>query len=118
MATVYTFIPTKLTAYNTQDGRQDVVFTIDYRFHATDGTYGYLSTGSCTTVYEPGQPFTPYNKLTEDQVIEWIKGSLGRAVLAQMQDAADAAIAAQYAPVASSPPLPWDYSPNGKQILV
>ena len=118
MATEYTFIPTKLTVYNTDDGQQNVVFNIDYRFHATDGTYGYLTIGSCTTVYTPGQPFTPYNSLTEQQVVDWIKASLGRATLAQMQDQADAAIAAQYAPTSSTPPLPWDYTPNGKQILV
>lgn len=108
MATVYTFTPTKLTVYDADDGKQNVVFTIDYRFSATDGKYGYLTSGSCTTVYTPGQPFTPYADLTENQVVEWIKTSLGRPVLAQMQDQADAAIAAQYAPASSNPPLPWE----------
>jgi hypothetical protein len=108
MTAVYTLTPTKLTVCNLEDGRQDVVFNIAYRFSATDGKYGYLTTGSCTTVYTPGQPFTPYDDLTEAQVIEWIKASLGRSVLAQMQDQADAAIAAQYAPSVSNPPLPWE----------
>jgi hypothetical protein len=116
MSTVYTFIPTKLTVYSETDGKQDVVFNIDYRFSATDGRYGYLTTGSCTTGYVAGQPFTPYSDLTEEQVVEWIKASLGRAVLAQMQDQADAAIAAQYKPAVVTPPLPWEYA-NGEQVV-
>ena len=112
MATVYTFTPTKLVCYLQQNGQQDVVFNIEWRYQASDGKYGYLTTGSCTTTYIAGQPFTPYDDLTQDQVVDWIKGSLGTATLAQMQQQADLAIATQYAAIAASPPLPWEQS-NG-----
>lgn len=112
MATTYAFTPTKLTCYTQQSGEQDVVFNIDWRYQASDGKYGYLTTGACTTTYIPGQPFTPYPDITQDQVVEWIKESLGAATLAQMQQQADLAIAAQYASIAISPPLPWEQS-NG-----
>lgn len=107
MATTYTFTPTALTAYANKDGQQDVVYFIGFNFSATDGTYGYLTKGSCSTTYVPGDPFTPYQDLTEEQVVGWIEESLGPQVVAEMKAQADASIASQKAPVVITPPLPW-----------
>ena len=108
MATTYTFTPVNLTCYAQQDGKNDVVYSIDWRYQASDGKYGYLTEGSTTTSYIPGQPFTPYDQLTQDEVVSWIEESLGPITLAQMQAQADAAIAAQYASPITNPPLPWE----------
>ena len=108
MATTYTFTPVSLTCYAQQDGQNDVVYNIGWRYQASDGKYGYLTEGETTTAYIAGQPFTPYDQLTKDQVIGWIEGGLGAATLSHMQGTADAAIAAQYSSLVTNPPLPWE----------
>jgi hypothetical protein len=110
MATTYTFTPVNLTCYAQQDGQNDVVYNIDWRYQASDGKYGYLTEGSTTTTYIPGTPFIPYNQLTEPEVVSWIEGALGPITLTQMQQQADAAIAAQYASPITTPSLPWEQS--------
>jgi hypothetical protein len=107
-ATTYIFTPTSLSCYAQQNGQSDVVYNICWRYQASDGKYGYLTEGATTTAYIPGQPFIPYDQLTQDEVVSWIEESLGPVTLAQMQAQADAAIAAQYASPVVNPPLPWE----------
>ena len=51
-----------------------LVTTAHWRVDAVDGEY---SAGSYGTVgFERGETFTPYDSLTEAQVIEWVKEKL------------------------------------------
>ena len=57
--------------------------------------------------YDPVNPFVPYDQLTETQVIDWVKASLGADKITQLEAKIDKRIQAQMKP-AASPPLPWN----------
>ena len=86
----------------------DVVITVHWRCSATevdgDKTYSASVYSTCS-VPGPGDPFTPYEDLTQDQVLGWIWAN------GVNKDATEAAVAQQLElqkhPVVISPPLPW-----------
>ena len=48
----------------------DVVITADWRCNGTDETYSGTCYGSCSFA-PPSGSFTPYEDLTQDQVLDW-----------------------------------------------
>ena len=48
----------------------DVVITTDWRCNGTDETYSGTCYGSCSFA-PPSGSFTPYEDLTQDQVLQW-----------------------------------------------
>ena len=48
----------------------DVVITADWRCNGTDETYSGTCYGSCSFA-PPSGSFTPYEDLTQDQVLQW-----------------------------------------------
>ena len=93
-----------LQAYTQIDGQSDVVFNVDWSCQAKDGSYKALSTGSVSVTYTAGQPFTPYDQLTQDQVWGWINPSIDRP---EIEANLQAMINAQKTPEVVTPPLPW-----------
>lgn len=91
-----------------QDGETDVVITAAWRCNGeqVDGDKTYTGTvyGSCGFAYTGGE-FTPYDQLTQDQVLGWCwssgvdKDAIQLAVEQQIQ--------AQIAPTVVVLPLPW-----------
>lgn len=67
----YTWLVESMTCYTQEGGHNDVVFTVAWRLNATYENYAATIYGSCT-VPAPGDPFTPYADLTQDQVLGWI----------------------------------------------
>jgi len=101
----YDWVVESLTCFPQEDGKTDVVFLVGWRCSATDGTYSSSLPGSVNVIFTPGQPFTPYADLTQDQVLNWIwDGRINKtdieAVLAQN-------INDQINPPVVTPPLPW-----------
>ena len=83
---------------NTAD---NIVYTIHYSISKTDGdavgsTYGTVSV-------EAGDTVIPYDNLTKEVVIEWVKEKLD---LESVEASLDAQIAEQKAPTKASG-LPW-----------
>ena len=70
---------------NTSDG---FVTTVHYNVTKTDGDFSASTYG--TVSFEAGEPTTPFESLTEAQVIAWVKDKLGEEVI-------EAALAAQIA---------------------
>lgn len=103
----YTWVIERLDCYPERDGHTDVVFTVYWRLNAQDGDYGATRYGSVGLTYEATQPFTPYENLTQAQVVGWVQVALGAEQVAQMEAALAANIAAQINPPVVSPPLPW-----------
>lgn len=97
----------QLNCYPEKDGHTDVVFTVHWRLNAVNGEYGASCYGSVGLTYEATQPFTPYDELTQAQVVGWVQSALGAEQVAQMEAALAADIAAQINPPVVSPPLPW-----------
>lgn len=106
----YTWVIERLDCYPERDGQTDVVFTVHWRLNAQDGEYGASGYGTIGLTYDPAAPFTPYDSLTEAQVVGWVRAALGAEQIAQMEAALAQAIAAQINPPVVSPPLPWSAS--------
>jgi hypothetical protein len=77
------------------------VTTVHYNVTKTDGEFSASTYG--TINYEAVTPATPFESLTEDQVIAWVKDKLGEEVV---EAALAAQIEAQKNPVSASG-LPW-----------
>lgn len=88
-----------------QDGQKDVVITAAWRCNGSDGTYNATVYGSCGFTYTGGD-FTPYDQLTQDQVLGWCWAS------GVDKDATEAnietEIEVQKNPPVVTLPLPWN----------
>ena len=79
------------------------VVTVHYNVSATDGTYNASTYGTVGYTEQPGETYTPYDQLTEAQVVGWVQASLGKdTVEASLQGQIDA----QINPVQESG-VPW-----------
>jgi len=96
-----------MTTYNWQINQMDrntsngFVTTVHYNVSKVDGEFTASTYG--TINYEAGTPETPFESLTEAQVIAWVKDKLGEATV---EAALAAQIEAQKNPVKASG-LPW-----------
>lgn len=105
MATVFTWTVTALDCYPQAEGQTDVVFVVHWTCSGTDGTYNGSVYSTCSVTYVAGTPYTPYDQLTQNQVLGWIwssgvdKASAEAAVQSQIDNAKN--------PPVVSPALPW-----------
>ena len=60
----------RLLVKPTEGSNIDVVITADWRCNGTDETYSGTCYGSCSFA-PPSGSFTPYEDLTQDQVLDW-----------------------------------------------
>ena len=79
------------------------VVTVHYNVTATDGDYSANTYGTVGYTEEDGKSYIPYDQLTQDEVVAWVKDSLG-------QETVEASLATQIEalkhPVQESG-LPW-----------
>ena len=105
MANVYNWQVVQMDCYPDVDGEQDVVFTVHWTLSGSDGDFTGSAYGSVGVTLDGESPFTPYNELTEEQVLGWVWGS------GVDKDATEANVAQQIEdqknPPVVSPPLPW-----------
>ena len=104
-----TWIIEWMQCYPQAEGETDVVFNCGWRCNGVqvDGDKTYTGTVYSTqaVTYVAGSPYTPYQNLTEQQVLQWIwaagvdQASAEAAVTSQIQQ--------QITPTVISPPLPW-----------
>ena len=91
-----------------EDGQTDVVVTAAWRCNGVDGEYSGTVYGTAGFTLEQGASFTPYDQLTQDQVLGWCwangvdKDEVEANVTAQIQN--------QITPPIITPALPW--APN------
>lgn len=104
MATSFNWVVSAMDCYPQEGGNADVVFNVHWTCSGSDGTYSGSVYSTCA-VPGPGNPFTPYANLTQDQVLGWIWAN------GVDKDATEAAVAQQIQnqinPPIVSPPLPW-----------
>lgn len=102
--TTITWTITAMDCYPQEGGNTDVVFNVHWTCAGTDGTYNASVYSTCT-VPGPGNPFTPYDQLTQQQVLGWIwaNGVDQAATEAAVQTQLDN----QINPPVVTPPLPW-----------
>jgi hypothetical protein len=94
----------RLLVKPTEGSLTDVVITADWRCNGTDETYSGTCYGSCSFA-PPTDSFTPYEDLTQDQVLGWCysNGVDQKAIEANVT----AQIENQINPPVIAPPLPW-----------
>jgi hypothetical protein len=102
--TTVTWTITAMDCYPQEGGNTDVVFNVHWTCAGTDGTYNASVYSTCT-VPGPGNPFTPYDQLTQQQVLGWIwaNGVDQAATEAAVQTQLDN----QINPPVVTPKLPW-----------
>lgn len=106
MATL-TWNVVQMDAYPEKDGKQDVVFTVHWNLTGVDGDYNGYVYGSVGVTLDPEAPYTPYENLTQDQVIGWVKSALGDEQVAEYEANVQAQIDQKKNPTVVTPPLPW-----------
>jgi len=105
MATTITWNISQMDCYPEVDGEQDVVFTVHWQCNGTDGTHNASVYSTQAVTVNPDEPYTPYEDLTQEQVLNWIwEGGVDK-------DATEAAVEQQIQnqinPPVVTPPLPW-----------
>lgn len=106
MSVVYTWIISQLDCIPNEDGYQNVVQTVHWRLDGTEDGYGGNVYGTAV-LPGPGQPFTNYEDLTQDQIVGWVEEALGPERVLQFQENIVQQIANQVNPSIVTPPLPW-----------
>jgi len=110
MATTYTWSVTNLYTIPVSSSEPDYVVTALYELVGVDGTYTSSISNSAQFEVIADQPdFTPYDDLTEAQVVGWIQTQLGPDGIANLEACIQGQIDSQINPPVSpeNTPLPW-----------
>jgi len=107
---------TNLDCYPKYDMESDVVFTVHWDClgnmtvatgSLSGSTYNSRLYGTTGVTYHSGSTFTPYNQLTEPQVLSWVFDAMGVEQKASIEAGTANAIYTQIDPPVVNPPLPW-----------
>ena len=108
------WVVTSMPCYPKAEGQTDVVFQVYWQCNGqevvgTDPTTSQSYTGSVKGVtsvtYTAGSPYTPYNQLTQDQVLSWVWNA--GVDKAKTEAEVQAQIDSKMNPPVVTPPLPW-----------
>lgn len=104
--TAKTWSITQLSVYPQSEGEVDAVCSAAWNVSGTDGECNGSLNGSTAFKLKPDEPYTPFDQLTEAQVLGWVFASLGEEGKASAEADVDAQI--EYAHSKIQPaPLPW-----------
>lgn len=110
MPATITWTISQLDCYPQADGHTDVVTTAHYQCTGVQDTFTSQVYSTCSFPPPEGPDWTPYDQLTQDQVLGWCwengvdKAATEAAVQTQIDN--------QITPVIVSPPLPWSSAPQ------
>ncbi len=79
MANTYTWKINQLDAKIQQDGLDNVIYTVHWSYIAQDDSEPKITAnciGSEYFKYIEGEPFTPYNELSKEDVVGWLESNL------------------------------------------
>lgn len=107
MAITYTWSVQEVNAFPEKDGKQNVVFNVHWIVNGLDGEHTASAYGSTSIDVNPSGPFTAYENLTEAQVIDWVKTSMGAEEVAAIEASIVGQINEQINPKIITPVLPW-----------
>lgn len=89
------------------DGFTDVVYIVQWLASDTDGTHQARRGGKTEVPAPAGGSFTPFDQLTEAEVVGWVKSSLGPGQVVAVEADLNVQIMYLQQPPVTSPPLPW-----------
>ena len=94
------------------DDHTDVVYTIHWRYSATDGEdppHLASTIGTASVKWEEGDPWIPYQDLEQSDVQGWVVEDLGEERIEQMESSLATNIAEQITPTHETfRTMPWD----------
>ena len=107
--TTFTWIVKQLLT-QTIDGEQNYVVIANYDVVGVDGEYSSSISDSAKFSTDNVDNFTPYDELTNDIVVGWIKSVLGPDTVANYEESIQGQIDAQINPPVTpqNTPLPWN----------
>lgn len=97
----------RLDCYPTLGTFENVVSTVHWRAFGAGGGCQSTVYGSVVLDVSSLGPFTPFEELTEAQVVGWVQAALGPERVSGYESVLAQSIADQLAPPIVSPPLPW-----------
>jgi len=105
----YTWIVTAMYTLPKVDEFTDVVVVANSTLTGTEGQYSSSINNSTQFSVPQGSDFTPYEDLTENQVIGWIQNTIGSKAIAdyEAQIASDIYFQENPPVTATEQPLPW-----------
>ena len=104
MQTTFTWTVIQMTCLPQAEGQTDVVVKASWSLVGVQGQYDDNILGVSEFTYTSGS-FTPYDQLTQDQVLGWIWAS--GIDKAQSEAVMQARLDAMNTPAVVTPPLPW-----------
>lgn len=105
----YSFKVTNIYCYPTYQSVENLVFTILWDYTGSDGTNSSNILGSTNIPYDPAAEYTPYENLTEQEVINWIEQFTEPSVLEDARVLISSRIQeASQPPTIINPKLPWE----------
>ena len=106
--TTFTWIVKQLLT-QTIDGEQNYVVIANYDVVGVDGEYSSSISDSAKFSTDNVDNFTPYDQLTNDIVVGWIKSVLGPDTVANYEESIQGQIDSQINPPVTpqDTPLPW-----------
>jgi len=112
MAITYTWSVDRLECYPTYESQTDVVFNVTWSYRGKDANgIGSARTGVTEVTYAASSPFTPFNELTEAQVLGWVQPTITAEQQSEMEADITGDINWQIEQASAnnpiSPPLPW-----------
>jgi hypothetical protein len=105
----YTWHVTSMNVFPELEGKENVVVEVKFCVSGTDGENSITKSASQTIELTEEQSFTPFENLTESQVILWVKDALGESGQYTLTTEIDAVLQQQQQRPATpeSKPLPW-----------
>lgn len=107
MSTTISWNIVQLDCYPQYESQSDVVFNVHWEVVSSEDKYYGRCYGSIGVELDPESPFTPYDQLTKDQVIGWVKNTMGEEKVASLEATVSQQIADQKSPPIVAPNLPW-----------
>lgn len=91
-----------------QTPEPDFVVSVTWSVTAKHGSHS-VTTSNVTDFVTPGDPYTPYDALTEDMVLGWVKDQIGSDGVKQVENFLLSQISVMDTPPAAPEvvPLPW-----------
>lgn len=108
----YTWHINSVDVFPEFNGKQNVVATAKFCVSGTDGVNTATASGSLDLTLTDVSQFIEYSNLTEAQIIDWVKTTLGETGQATYTAKVDAILTEKSTPTTSSIniPLPWKLS--------
>lgn len=105
--TTKTWTVEQMQCFPQYEGKENVVYVVNWLLTGTQGDYTAHIYSTANLEYASGSPYTDYASLTPDQVIGWVKNSLGEEEVRKYETRLDEELAKKAAPQLTTTGLPW-----------